>query len=152
MEVLGGVSSVFAVVSLALQLSSNIQKLVEFWDSVKEAPGEVAQLTVQLRVLGELLRYMTAADRENSPNDIGMQCLEVCNTSIRKLLGVSKELNHGLEGNGVRRRWTCLRKAMRERQLATYWDEVERAKSMLILYQGWMNGWVFGTFQIWGKC
>ena len=156
MEVLGGVSSVFAVVSLALQLGSNIQKLIEFWDSVNDAPEEIAQIKSQLCVLGELMRCIEvdtqgeASDSEtkvDTMNDdttnIGMQCLQVCNTSILKLERVSRELGKGLNGNGVRRRWTCLRKASRERELAAYWDEIERAKSMLILYQGWKNGYVF---------
>jgi hypothetical protein len=143
MEPLGAVSSVFAVVSLALQLCSNIQNLIEFWDSVKEAPDEITQITSQLRILGELLRCVeldTHGAKKDSTADIGIQCLQVCNTSILKLERVSKELDKGLNGNGVRRRWTCLRKALREKEFAAYWDEIERAKSMLIIYQGWKNG------------
>lgn len=143
MEVLGGVSSVLAVVSLALQLGSNIQKLVGFWDSVKEAPEDIHQLKSQLGVLGELLRCIevdTRGSLKPRAADIGVQCLQVCNMSVSKLERVTAELNRGLNGNGVKRRWTCLRKTLRERQLAAYWVEVERAKSMLIMYQGWKNG------------
>lgn len=142
MEALGAASSVFAVVSLVLQLNSNIQKLIEFWDSVKEAPDEIAQIKSQLRVLGELLRCI-GVDTQRATRDgmvnIGIQCLQVCYASIAKLGKATKELDKGLNGNGVRRRWTCLRKAMRERELASHWDEVERTKSMLIMYQGWQN-------------
>ena len=54
MEVLGATSRGFAVVSLTLQLSSNIQVLVEFWDSVREAPEEIVQLEAHLAALGGL--------------------------------------------------------------------------------------------------
>lgn len=145
MEALGAISSVFAVVSLALQLSSNIQHLIEFWDSVNEAPDEIAQIKSQLRVVGELLRCIED-DIQDPTNEreerMGTQCLQLCNASIMKLERVTKELDTGLSGNGLRRRWTCLRKALRERQLASYWDEIERTKSVLIMYQGWRNGYV----------
>ena len=142
MEPLSAVSSVFAVVSLALQLSSNIQNLIEFWGSVKEAPDEITQITSQLRILRELLRCIeldTHGAKKDSTADIGIRCLQVFNMSILKLERVSKDLDKGLNGNRVRRRWTCLRKALREKELAVYWDEIERAKSMLIMYQGWKN-------------
>jgi hypothetical protein len=60
MEGLGAASSVFAVVSLSLQLSSNIQNFIQFWDSVKEAPDEIAQIKAQLTILSELLRCIEA--------------------------------------------------------------------------------------------
>ena len=145
MEALGAVSSVFAVLSLALQVGSNIQKLIEFWDSVKEAPDEIAQVKVQLHVLGELLICIEADikySRDGEATAIGEQCLQICHFSIMKLAKASTELDRSLNGSGVRRRWTCLRKAFREQQLTSCWHEIERAKSMLIIYQGWKNGHV----------
>jgi hypothetical protein len=53
---------------------------------------------------------------------------------------LSRELDKGLNGNGIRRKWTCLKKAFREKQLAGYWAEIERAKSKLIMYQSLRNG------------
>jgi hypothetical protein len=49
-EALGAASSEFAVISLAVQLGSNIQELINFWNSVKEAPVEVSRIKLQLRV------------------------------------------------------------------------------------------------------
>ena len=43
MEALGIASSVFAAASLELQLSSNIRKLIELWDSGEMAQYEIAQ-------------------------------------------------------------------------------------------------------------
>ena len=140
---LGAASSVFAVVSLAVQLSSNIQKLIEFWDSIKEAPAEVAQIKSQLQIFGTLLRSIEddyAALSNDRSSELGIECLRVCAESIAKLEELSRELDKGLNGSGIRRRWICLRKAMKEKELIDCWTEIERAKSMLILYQGWRNG------------
>ncbi len=141
MEDLGAVSSVFAVVSLAVQLGSNIQKLVDFWDSVKEAPAEVEQIKTELRVLGSLVSSIAKDSQQKSgANDVSYQCLAACTASIGKLERLSRDLDNGLNGNGIRRKWTCLKKALKEKQLASFWAEIERAKSMLIMYQCLRNG------------
>ena len=126
MEALGAVSSVFAVVSLALQLSSNIQTLIEFWDSVKEAPDEIAHIKSQSLDPCELLRCIevdTQGTTEDGGQNVGFQCLQVCHASIANLANldrVLRALDKGLNGNGVLRRWTCLRKALRERELCWF--------------------------------
>jgi hypothetical protein len=142
MEVLGAVSSVFAVVSLAIQLGSSVQKLIDFWDSVKEAPAEVAQIKSHLLVLGSLLRSIErdAHEGHNSQDEIGIECLRICTFSIAKLERLSAVLDRGMSGSASRRRWTCLRKSMREQEITKYWNELERAKSMLMLYQAWRMG------------
>jgi hypothetical protein len=141
MEALGAASSVFAVVSLAVQLGSNIQRLSDFWGSVKEAPAEVEQIKTELQVLGSLVNSIAKDSQQpTGSDDVSRQCLAACTTSIGKLEKLSRELNHGLNGHGIRRKWTCLKKALREKQLASYWTEIERAKSMLIMYQCLRNG------------
>jgi len=149
MEGLAAASSIFAVVSVAFQLGSTVQQLISFWESVKEAPAEVAQIKSQLRVLGALLRGIEVDSQQpSSPStpDIAHDCLSVCYSSISKLQELSQELDKGLNGNGIRRNWTKLRKAMREKELAAYWSELERAKSMLIMYQCLRNGYAHDKF------
>ena len=143
MEALAAASSVFAVVSLTVQLTSNVQTLIEFWESLKEAPAEVNEIKSQLRVLRALLQSIEidahqAAAGDN--NEIAQGCLGICATSIIKLEKLSTEFHKGLNGNGVQRNWTRLKKALREKKLAAYGNELERAKSTLIMYQGWRSG------------
>jgi hypothetical protein len=141
MEALGAASSVFAVVSLAVQLGSNIKRLADFWDSVKEAPAEVEQIKTELQVLGSLVNSIAKdTGATTGPGDVLHQCLAACTASIGKLERLCRDLDNGLNGNGIRRKWTCLKKAVREKQLASYWTEIERAKSMLIMYQCLRNG------------
>jgi hypothetical protein len=138
METLGAASSVFAVVSFAVQL---IRSLVDFWDSVKEAPAEVEQIKTELQILGSLVGSIAKdADATTGPGDVSHQCLVACTASIGKLEKLSRDLNHGLNDHGIKRKWTCLKKALREKQLASYRNEIERAKSMLIMYQCLRNG------------
>jgi hypothetical protein len=141
MEALGAASSMFAVVSLAVQLGSNIQRLADFWDSVKEAPVEVEQIKTELQILGSLVSSIAKdAGVATGPVDVSHQCLVACTARIGKLERLRRDLDNGLNGNGTRRKWTCLKKAVREKQLASCWTEIERAKSMLIMYQCLRNG------------
>jgi hypothetical protein len=116
MEGLGAASSVIAVVSLAVQLGTNIQKLVGFWDSVKEAPEDVNHIKTELQVLGSFVRSI-AKDSQQTTGSGGVphQCLAACTASIGKLERLSRDLDNGLNGNGIRRKWTCLKKALREK-------------------------------------
>jgi len=143
MEALAAASSVFAVVSLAGQLASNVQALIAFWDSMKEAPAEVAEIQCQLRVLRVLLQSIELDSEHfeaSAGNDIAKGCFGMFAASILKLENVSTELDKGLNGNGVQRRWTRIKKALSEKKLEAYWSELERAKSTLIMYQGWKSG------------
>lgn len=146
MDALSAASSVFAVVSLALQLGSTIQNLIEFWDSVKEAPAKVADIKAQLGILSALHSSLkndirAAEYHENSGEyDVGLECLRVFAKSMAKLERVVMELNEGLSGRKMRRRWTCLKKAIKDKELDVYWIDIEKAKSMLMLYQCWRNG------------
>jgi hypothetical protein len=143
MEALAADSSVFAVVSLALKLAANVQRLVKFWDSVKEAASEVAEIRSQLRILDTLLRSIEI-DAEHETSDdrdsLGHECLLVCKGSFAKLEKLFGGWDRELSRNGIRRNWSCLRKALREKELASYWTEVERANSTLIVYQCLRNG------------
>jgi hypothetical protein len=143
MEALGAASSVIAVISLGLQLANSVQRLVDFWDSVKDAPSEVAEIRSQLKVLGALLRSIesdTHQSLSDSESSLGNDCLLICKASVAKLEKLSKAWNQELSRTGIRRKWSCLKKAFGEKKLASYWGELERAKSMLILYQCLKNG------------
>jgi hypothetical protein len=143
MEVLGAVSSVFAVVSLAVQLNSNIQQLIEFWDSINDAPIVAARIKTQLRVLTVLLQSIELEGRRTNADDSdsgGAQCLCICLECVKKVEKLTVELDWGLNGGGIRRKWTRLKKAFREKELNQYWEELERAKTLLIVYQGGETG------------
>jgi hypothetical protein len=97
MEALGAASSVFTVVSLAVQLVSNIQRLADFWDSVKEAPAEVEQIKTELQVLGSLVGSIAKDTGVTiGPGDVSHQCLAACTASIGKLERLRRDLDNGL--------------------------------------------------------
>jgi len=148
MEALAAASSVLAVVSVAIQLTSSIQKLVSFWDTIQDAPASVLELTSHLRVLGALIGAIEIDLKGKIIHDargaddaaLAKDCLGICLLSVGKLEALTRELDGVLQGRGVKRRWACLKKAFREKKLEGCWAEVERAKCLLLLYQGLRTG------------
>ena len=142
MEALTAASSVLAVVSVAIQLTSGIQKLVWFWDTIQDAPASVLELKSHLKVLGALIGAIEK-DLIGKPIEDGAlakECLDICLSSVGELEVLTRELDGALQGRGVKRRWACLKKAFRVKRLEGCWAEVERAESLLLLYQGHRNG------------
>lgn len=45
----------FAVVEIALQLANGIAKLHDFWVTIQEAPGDIADMVSELKCLSDLL-------------------------------------------------------------------------------------------------
>jgi hypothetical protein len=139
-------ANIAAPISLAIQLASSVQDLISFWDSVIEAPSEISDVRAQLQLLRNLLRSIQIEQEFRSPRssrataDIGHECLAICTNHIAKLERLTSQLDRGLNAHAVRRRWTCLTKSLRDRRIASYWRELERAKTMLIVYQNWEHG------------
>ncbi|KAG4442623.1 hypothetical protein IFR05_001879 [Cadophora sp. M221] len=145
MEALAAASSVLAVISVAVQLTSSIQKLISFWDSIIDAPAEILEIKTHLLVFCEVLRAIETDSiqcKAENASDVSLanDCLGICVTSIEKLEMLTRELDVGLQKRGVKRKWMCLKKVVREKKVLSYWAEVERAKSMLLLYQRLRNG------------
>ena len=55
MEGLSATASGLAVVSVAVQLAESFKKLSDFWKSIKEAPDDIREISVELEVLSSVL-------------------------------------------------------------------------------------------------
>ena len=56
MEALGGAASVIGVVSLALQVCEKLRNVHDFWQSVKEAPDDIARISTEIDLF---MRWLT---------------------------------------------------------------------------------------------
>lgn len=85
MDPLSGVSSVFAVVSLAGQLADGLQRLVKFWKSVQDAPAYFAELFHELQLLSSVLANTRSIGNTVKVNSNTEEILQVCEAKISKL-------------------------------------------------------------------
>src|ERR1700739_2179627 len=68
-----------AVVSLAMQLANGCTKLYQFWNSIRDAPEEVAVIMDDLRLLATVLRDISHDKQQAPAVTLGLEC---CQTKI----------------------------------------------------------------------
>lgn len=73
MEGLSSASAAFAVISLAVQLAESVKQLVEFWQAIEDAPGDVSELFSDLELLSAFLVKNQKKFAQNSPYDLVAQ-------------------------------------------------------------------------------
>ena len=54
-EVLGGVASGFSVASLAIQIGDSLSKVINFCESIREAPADNQRLMLELHLLSNII-------------------------------------------------------------------------------------------------
>jgi hypothetical protein len=67
------------VVSLALQLAGGIIKLYDFWGTVKDAPQEVTEMLMDLKMLSRILNELVS---RKDPSPHVKDALEHCDTKV----------------------------------------------------------------------
>ncbi|CAD6448806.1 b0dd9802-009d-4c6c-a18f-d0a4bb4da8d4 [Sclerotinia trifoliorum] len=86
MEGLSSASAAFAVISLAVQLAESVKKLVEFWQAIEDAPGDVSELFSDLELLSAFLVNNQKKFARHSPYDlIAQRIFSKCQKRIEKL-------------------------------------------------------------------
>lgn len=68
-----------AVASLAIQLGSGFIKLYEFWGTVQDAPKEVGQIILDLKLLSRTLNELI---NRKDPSPFIQDVLTICNDKI----------------------------------------------------------------------
>jgi hypothetical protein len=77
-------SSVFAVVSLPMQLATSAKQLFEFWDSVVGAPKAIENIAIELKLLSIVLDQIEARYRKRGLSGTTLNVLNNCLCIMRK--------------------------------------------------------------------
>ncbi|OCL07877.1 hypothetical protein AOQ84DRAFT_389220 [Glonium stellatum] len=76
MDGLSSAASVFAVVSLSLQLADGFNKLYKFWVSIQEAPNYVAVIFEDLLYLSTVLKDIPLDQNQTYAVKFGLECCQ----------------------------------------------------------------------------
>jgi hypothetical protein len=138
MEVLSGVSSAFAVVSLAIELGGKTKKLCDFWSSIQEAPKEIRGISRDLKIISDVLsdiRHDADAARPHSRAlSASLAALEQSSDSLETLQELVDELAPRLLGENRRvRKWAAFKTAWKGERLRKFQDTLRDMKLTLIL-------------------
>jgi hypothetical protein len=138
-EILGVVASGAGVASLGLQIIENVEKLVEFFSRVHDAPNEVRFILEEVAILGNVLvecsRQQQPLGSNESTSKARAQAILHCETASKYLSAVVTELEAGMRVSKWQLKWFSVMTALKEKKLAALMAKLERAKSTLALAQ-----------------
>ncbi|KAL9627623.1 MAG: hypothetical protein Q9164_007546, partial [Protoblastenia rupestris] len=129
-------ASTLAVASLAIQLADSIKKLIDFWESVKEAPSDVQAIIVDLDLLSNVLREI-ASEAEGTETDITLEkVLCSCQANIEYLNAILHEIQPGFASTKRSvKQWTALKSVLKWDKIKKFQNTLDRLKSTLMLVQ-----------------
>ena len=132
----------FAVVSLAGQLAQSTIKLYDFWESVKNAPGEVDAILIDLKLLAAVLKDITGNQlQQDSGNAIVITALDNCKSKINHLQTIVTEFDAGFQSDSKRiRKWSAFKAVRKKEKLHAFRTSLGETKSTLtIAQQSWQQ-------------
>ena len=141
MEALGGAASVIGVTSLAIQLCEKLQKLHDFWQSVKGAPDDIARISTEINLFITWLavianNYQRQGLNHRSPNHIAViDTLKLCLATVDDMNEGVKDLESRLSTGPLSKRWASVKFVFRKDKREKVMQQIERMKSLLIIVQ-----------------
>ena len=141
MEALSGAASVIGVASLAIQLCEELQKVYNFWQSVKEAPDDIVHISIEINLFITWLtiianNYQRQDFNHTSPNHIAIiDTLKLCLATVNDMNNGVKDLESRLSTGLLSKRWASVRFAFRKEKREKVIQQIERMKSLLIIVQ-----------------
>lgn len=138
-EVLGIVASGIAVGQLASEVTSSIIKLKGYWDQVKDAPGEIQQLLLEIDSLNLILSHIEQnQDRAElsglSQNICVEQSLKLCKQGAEELSCLVSELAVKIDGKtGWKRKAGASKVVLRREEVKTLKRRMKNAIRLLSL-------------------
>ncbi|MCJ1359269.1 MAG: hypothetical protein MMC33_009270 [Icmadophila ericetorum] len=126
MDVISSASSVFAVVSIAIQLADGLKTLWHFWDSVKEAPEDIQSLTADLQFLLNVLTNVASEAQHHKSGATFEGVLRSCADKIKVLAAIVEELKPAFDSPSSRlRKWTSLKAVFKAEKIKKFRDSLE---------------------------
>ena len=138
-EILGVIASGAGVTSLGLQIIENVNKLVEFFSQVQDAPSEVRFILEEVAILGNVLvecsRHQQPLGSNESTSKARAQAILHCETASKYLSAIVTELEAGMRVSKWQLKWFSVLTALKAKKLAALMAKLERTKSTLTLAQ-----------------
>lgn len=139
MEVLGGAASVISVASLAIQVCEELRKVYDFWQSVKEAPDDIAHISTEINLFLTWLAVIAnnyQRQGSNHPNDVAAtDTLKLCLVTVHDMNDGVKDLESGFSRGLLSRRWASVKFVFRKDKRDKVMGQLERMKTLLIIVQ-----------------
>lgn len=141
MEALGGAASVISVASLAIQVCEELKKVHDFWQSVKEAPDDVARISTEINLCITWVtiiatNYQRQGFNHGSLNEVAAtDTLKLCLKAALDMNDEFKDLESRFSKGLLCRKWASVKFVFRKDKTEKVMIRVERMKTLLIIVQ-----------------
>ena len=141
MEALGGAASVIGVASLAIEVCKELQKVHDFWQSVKEAPDDIAHISTEINLFITWLAVIAnnyqrqGHDHKNLNHVAATDTLNLCLATVQDMNHGVSDLESRLSTSLLSRRWASIKFVFRKDKREKLMQQIERMKSLLIIVQ-----------------
>ncbi|KAI4202329.1 MAG: hypothetical protein LQ346_002003 [Caloplaca aetnensis] len=123
-----------AVASFTIQLAEGIKKLHDFWSSITEAPEDIKDSLLELKVLSSVLAQIAHDKQRHEPDPTFADVLSDCDAKAKRLAVFLGEIEPGFASTSSRiRRWTAVKAVWKQERLKNFQEGLERLKSTLSL-------------------
>jgi hypothetical protein len=141
-EVFGVVASGVSIASLAIQILENIKRVIDFCQSIEDAPTDICRILLELQLLSNIVSGIQLVFEKRSLPEISeapiKNTLNLVRHDISKLSDLSLDLERKLNSEKrITRTWARVQTVLSEKKFAALKDHLGRAKDTLQLLQCW---------------
>jgi hypothetical protein len=141
-EAFGVVAGGISVASLAIQILENINRVINFCESIREAPTDIQRILLELQLLSNIISGIQLVFQKRSLPKISeatiKKSLDLVRHDISKLSDLSLDLERKLKSEKrITRTWARVQTVLSEKKIAILRDNLDRAKGTLQLLQCW---------------
>lgn len=147
-EVLGIVGGGFSVASLAMQILDNINRVINFVGSIKEAPTNIHRILLELQLLSNIVSGIRLTFMKRSFLSISdastMKSLDLIKYDVSKLSDLSLDLERKINSEKrTTRTWARVKTVLSEKKIEALRFQLDSAKGTLQLLQSREILWVY---------
>ncbi|RDW57721.1 hypothetical protein BP5796_12522 [Coleophoma crateriformis] len=134
MDGLSGAASAIAVVSVALQLADSVTKLIEFWETVKDAPEDITTMVQELKLLELVLKQIHDRDQLYGQDPTTTEILKRCNQKVDTLIKAMESFQPGFTSKKwTVRTWNSFKVTLQSKKFHSFRVSLGEMKTTLIL-------------------
>ena len=128
MDGLSAVSSAFAVVSLAIQCADGLIKMHDFFERIKHASEEIANISNDLRLLSGIVEKLHLEEQ------VYHNVLEHLRTKVSQMQGIVVEIESGFKSGRTRdRHWSAFKAVKSSAAIRRFRQSLEETKTTLMI-------------------
>jgi hypothetical protein len=128
-----------------INLAAKVAKAHEFWQSIQEAPKEVSDIIVDLKLLSSVLTRIAHTEQQNEdqPDQIIVDALKSCSEKVGSLRLLMDEFEAGFQlDNKIKKKWSACKVVLKEEKLRKLRASLTETKATLALAQAHVQRWV----------